>query len=116
MFKIKIKKEVNMIEKIHIQNFKSIYDLEIEVSRVNVLIGENGSGKSNLLEALVFVSASLLNKLDNEFLVSRGIRVPEPSLMKNAFDNTSKDKIIEILLTHDSDLTTSFKLDNQNTY
>ena len=57
-----------MIEKIHIQNFKSIYDLEIEVGKVNLFIGENGSGKSNLLEALVFVSASDLNKLDNEFL------------------------------------------------
>jgi len=104
-----------MIEKIHIQNFKSIYDLELEVGRVNLFIGENGSGKSNLLEALVFVSASLLNKLDNEFLVSRGLRVPEPSLMKSAFDNTSKDEIIEILLTHDNNLQTNFKLDNQNT-
>ncbi|MEA3228427.1 MAG: AAA family ATPase, partial [Campylobacterota bacterium] len=36
-----------MIEKIHIQNFKSIYDLEIETSRINLFIGENGSGKSN---------------------------------------------------------------------
>jgi len=47
-----------MIEKIHIKNFKSIYDLELDVGRVNLFIGENGSGKSNLLEALVFVSAS----------------------------------------------------------
>lgn len=46
-----------MIEKIHIQNFKSLYDVEIILGRVNLFIGENGSGKSNLLEALVFVSA-----------------------------------------------------------
>jgi len=104
-----------MIEKIHIQNFKSIYDLELEVGRVNLFIGENGSGKSNFLEALVFVSASLLNKLDNEFLVSRGLRVPEPSLIKSAFEHTSQDKIIEILLTHDNNLKTNFKLDNENT-
>jgi len=74
-----------MIEKIHIQNFKSIYDLELEVGRVNLFIGENGSGKSNLLEALVFVSASKSNMLANEFLVSRGLRVPEPELMRSAF-------------------------------
>jgi len=85
-----------MIEKIHIQNFKSIYDLELEVGRVNLFIGENGSGKSNLLEALVFVSASESNMLANEFLVSRGLRVPEPELMRSAFDEGDKDKNIEI--------------------
>ncbi len=87
-----------MIEKIHIQNFKSIYDLELEVGRVNLFIGENGSGKSNLLEALVFVSASESNMLANEFLVSRGLRVPEPELMRSAFEeeDKSKDIMIEI--------------------
>jgi len=85
-----------MIEKIHIQNFKSIYDLELEVGRVNLFIGENGSGKSNLLEALVFVSASESNMLANEFLVSRGLRVPEPELMRSAFDKEDRDKNIKI--------------------
>ena len=85
-----------MIEKIHIKNFKSIYDLEIEVGRVNLFIGENGSGKSNLLEALVFVSASDSNKLDNEFLVSRGLRVPEPTLMRSAFKEENKNDEISI--------------------
>lgn len=85
-----------MIEKIHIQNFKSIYDLELEVGRVNLFIGENGSGKSNFLEALVFVSAAESNKLDNEFLVSRGLRVPESELMRSAFDKRDRDKAIKI--------------------
>ncbi|SFV54241.1 352aa long hypothetical protein [hydrothermal vent metagenome] len=85
-----------MIEKIHIQNFKSIYDLELEVGRVNLFIGENGSGKSNLLEALVFVSASESNMLANEFLVSRGLRVPEPELMRSAFYEEDRNKDIKI--------------------
>ncbi len=89
-----------MIEKIHIQNFKSIYDLELEVGRVNLLIGENGSGKSNLLEALVFVSASESNMLSNEFLVSRGLRVPEPELMRSAFEEEDKDKNIFISIKY----------------
>lgn len=87
-----------MIEKIHIQNFKSIYDLELEVGRVNLFIGENGSGKSNLLEALVFVSASESNMLANEFLVSRGLRVPEPELMRSAFEEGDREKNIDIQL------------------
>ena len=85
-----------MIEKIHIKNFKSIYDLELDVGRVNLFIGENGSGKSNLLEALVFVSASESNMLANEFLVSRGLRVPEPELMRSAFAKENKDRDILI--------------------
>jgi AAA15 family ATPase/GTPase len=89
-----------MIEKIHIQNFKSIYNLELEVGRVNLFIGENGSGKSNLLEALVFVSASESNMLANEFLVSRGLRVPEPELMRSAFDEENQDKDIEISINY----------------
>ena len=88
-----------MIERVHIKNFKSIYDLDINVGRINLFIGENGSGKSNLLEALVFVSASQSNKLDNEFLVTRGLRVTEPTLMRSAFVEETKDKDIEVEIT-----------------
>lgn len=86
-----------MIEKIHIKNFKSLNDLDIDVGRINLFIGENGSGKSNLLEALVFISASQSNKLDNEFLVSRGIRVTEPALMRSAFEE-KEGQDIEIIV------------------
>jgi len=92
-----------MIKKVRIQNFKSIYDLEIETGRINTFIGENGSGKSNLLEALVFASASDSNKLDNEFLTSRGIRVTEPKLMRSAYtEETSKETIAISIYTLNS--------------
>ena len=39
-----------MISEISIKNFKSIEDLSLPLGRVTVLIGENGSGKSNILE------------------------------------------------------------------
>ena len=101
-----------MIKKVHIQNFKSIYDLEFEVGRINLFIGENGSGKSNLLEALVFVAASNANKLDNEFLTSRGIRVTIPNLMRSAFDEESQDKPILIDISHGDDEYIETKLIN----
>ena len=47
-----------MIQKIEIQNFKSIEHLEVEIGRFNVFIGENGCGKSNLLEAIAFASSA----------------------------------------------------------
>lgn len=75
-----------MINKIFIKNFKSVYDLEFEPGRVNVLIGENGSGKSNILEAIAFGAASAADKLDHEFLASRGIRATEAEWMRSGFE------------------------------
>jgi AAA15 family ATPase/GTPase len=41
-----------------VQNFKSILSNTVELGQLNVFIGENGSGKSNLLEALAVMSAA----------------------------------------------------------
>ncbi len=38
-----------MIERIHIQNFKSIRSLELDMRPLNILIGANGAGKSNFI-------------------------------------------------------------------
>jgi AAA15 family ATPase/GTPase len=46
-------KQKLFLSDIHLVNFKSIYDLHVEVKRgLNILIGKNGSGKSNFLEAI----------------------------------------------------------------
>jgi len=81
------------VNRVHIKNFKSIVDLSLDLAPINVFIGENGSGKSNILEALAFAAAAAANKLDNEFLVSRGIRVTDPRFMRSAFAETSEDAI-----------------------
>jgi AAA15 family ATPase/GTPase len=85
-----------MITSIHIENFKSIQSLDLELGRLNVFIGANGSGKSNILEAIAMGSAAMEDKLDDEFLFNRGIRVSEPKMMKSGFDNKGKDKPINI--------------------
>ena len=63
-----------MIREITVQNFKSLEDLHLPLGRVTVLIGENGAGKSNILEAAAFLGAAIEAKLDPEFLHSRGVR------------------------------------------
>jgi predicted ATPase len=75
-----------MIRKVRVENFKSIPSLALDLGRLTVLIGANGSGKSNILEAIALASAAAQDKLDNEFLVSRGIRVTETRFMRSAFD------------------------------
>jgi predicted ATPase len=83
-----------MITELKIENYKSIQDLTLDVGRVNVLIGENGCGKSNILEAITFAAAAAADKLNNEFLAPRGIRVTEPQLMRSVFnDKTLEDRI-----------------------
>jgi predicted ATPase len=77
-----------MISEIRIQNFKSIQDLKLKLGRVTVLIGENGSGKSNILEAIAFAGCAAVDKLDNAYLAPRGIRVTEDTWMVSAFPKT----------------------------
>lgn len=88
-----------MIQSVHIKNFKSLVDLKLDLGTFNVLIGENGCGKSNILEGLAFGAAASADKLDYEFLGSRGIRVTNPEFMTSAFSNARKKKSIEINFT-----------------
>lgn len=45
-----------MIENLHIEHFKSIKELDLDCSKVNLFIGEPNTGKSNILEALGLIS------------------------------------------------------------
>jgi len=45
-----------MIENLTIRNFKSIKSLGLECRRINIFIGEPNTGKSNILEAIGFLS------------------------------------------------------------
>ena len=76
-----------MVKEIQIINYKSIVDLTLNLGRFNVIIGTNGCGKSNILEAITVASASHQRKLDTEFLLNRNVRVTEPHFMTNAFDD-----------------------------
>ena len=48
---------MGVLDWISIEGFKSIRSAELEIRPINVLIGANGSGKSNLLEAMAFLQA-----------------------------------------------------------
>lgn len=76
---------IPLVREVSIENYKSIRKLTLELGQVNVLIGANGSGKGNILEAIALGSAGARSKLDNEYLVPRGIRVVEPHFMRSAF-------------------------------
>lgn len=103
-----------MLKKIEINNFKTIDSLKLELGRTNVFIGENGAGKSNILEAIALASAANTRKLDNEFLFSRGIRITSASLMRPQFDSDSQNQPILIKATNHIGATTEFSLQHDN--
>lgn len=103
-----------MLRKIEIENYKSIASMQIDLGRVNVFIGENGAGKSNILEAIALAGAAGAGKLDNEFLVSRGIRVTEPRLMRPAFVGFPTSKPIRVSVSDETNPKLSYILRNDN--
>ena len=98
-----------MIKEIAIQNFKSIVNLKLPLGRFNLFIGANGSGKSNILEAIAFGAAASSNKLDYEYFANRGIRVSEPWFMLPAFGDLESEKIV-VSATDEQDNTSSFSI------
>lgn len=99
-----------MLQEITIKNFKSIVNDTIELGRVNVFIGENGCGKSNILEAVGFASAALEERVDNENLISKGVRVAKPSLIISNFKGKKQTNQfnIEILVKDKKNLYLNF--------
>lgn len=80
-----------MISQLHIKNFKSIVDLTLDLGRVNLFIGENGCGKSNILEAVGFASSGTNINVSNNDLFLKGVRVTKQELFCSAFDSDIND-------------------------
>ena len=53
-----------MLQEFRVDNFKSLINIVFKPQEINLLLGKNNSGKTNLCQALQFVGASSLFKLD----------------------------------------------------
>lgn len=82
-----------MIKRVKIKNFKSIKDMDIEVGRFNVIIGENGAGKSNFAEALTVFGVAEENKMDKTLLKNRGVRVLQGKSLISKFGCSQNSEI-----------------------
>lgn len=47
-----------MINRIQIQNFRSVRNIDIELGKLNVVVGSNGCGKSNIYKGIQLLSAA----------------------------------------------------------
>lgn len=87
---------MSVIRKLHIRHFKSIWDDTIELGRLNVFIGTNGAGKSNILEAIAMASASIDGGIDYPKLHQRGARLSAPDIFRSSFKNKGRNQTFSI--------------------
>ena len=85
-----------MLHKLKISRFKSVRDQTLELGRANLFIGGNGSGKSNILEAIGLVSACLGRGLGDTDIGRKGLRITPPELMKSSFKNDDLPKTLHL--------------------
>lgn len=92
----------NMIQGIEIENYKSIEKLEIELGRINVFIGDNGCGKTNILEAMAFASAFEGTYMaSDEIFFWKGIRHAKSDLIFSAFNENPIEEQTTVSITID---------------
>ncbi|MBP3668864.1 MAG: AAA family ATPase [Bacteroides sp.] len=91
-----------MIKNIRIKNFKSITETTLSLGNVNVIIGANGSGKSNILEAIAMVASERPVESERSALIEvkdmiqKGIRISKPDLMVSSFYGQASSDAINV--------------------
>ena len=94
---------LHMLRKVKIENYKSVVNQTFELGRFNVVIGANGCGKSNLLEAIAMAGLSSSGALLPEMFENRGIRLSDNRFMRSAFEDVDKEFISVKVETSDGD-------------
>ena len=97
-----------MVKRLTVDRFKSIRTATLELGRINLLIGGNGAGKSNILEAIGVISAAAYRGLGDSDLAIKGVRITPPALMKSAFKNYELPKTLQ--LTAELEGTVTYKI------
>lgn len=86
-------KKISMkIDKVYVKNFKSLYDTEFEPGNVNVLIGANGSGKSIVLESIGVLSAAITDRVNDNSLQRKGVRLTPSAMNLSRFKTITRAK------------------------
>lgn len=91
-----------MIKALSIRAFKSLAEVDISLGHVNVFVGANGTGKSNLLESVGILGAAAEGRVDDAALIRRGVRPGIPTLYKSAFEDTKSANSISFQATTDA--------------
>ena len=103
---------MDSIGRIKIQGFKSIQSLEFDISSINVLVGANGSGKSNLVDAFEMLYEMrrsnflryVIEQGGAEHLLHFGSRHTRKIVLELGLDNGRLKYDLELIPTNDDNL------------
>lgn len=84
-----------MLQELKISRFKSLKNLTLKFGSANLLVGGNGAGKTNILEAIGMASACLGRGLGDSALSAKGLRVIPPNRAKSSFGNEEQPKTLK---------------------
>lgn len=83
------------IEKIEIENYKSIKKCNITFKQLNLIIGENGSGKTNVISAIKYFYDSLIGiQNENEMIFDKNNKFSNQVRIAITYDCTELKKIV----------------------
>ena len=63
-----------MIKRVYVKNYRSLAEVEVNLDRLTVLVGQNGAGKSNFIDVLRFISDSMRKGLETAIDERQGIK------------------------------------------
>ena len=100
------------LKRIAFNNFKSLYQASFEPGKVNVFIGANGAGKSTVLEAIGLLSAAMTDRVNDNSLQRKGIRLSAVSMYKSKFKSLKRVPLnVSLSLEWEEQEMGSFKYD-----
>lgn len=79
------------IQQVHVENFKSFSEIDIELGRFNVIIGSNAAGKSNFISIFRFLRDIATSGIENAIAMQGGA-----DYLKNAQIGTSRNLVFRI--------------------
>lgn len=81
------------VRRIKVNGFQSIgQPIEVELKNVNILIGDNGAGKSNFLDVFLFLKTALFRVNNWRFRTDLLLRKEETTLAHYGYDPVEHDK------------------------
>lgn len=90
-----------LLRSVTISGFKSVKSQSINLGRVNIMVGQNGAGKSNILEALAMLSSAISGGITYSALSHRGVRLSSPSVYRSALRRNHRPKYFDLAAEFD---------------
>ncbi len=114
-----IRKDVNMISYIELENFKSLTNFKVdfrtksgEPKHIAFIYGENGSGKTNLVSAILFLSQSLYT-LSNYLKLQDLMNNDMPEFLADIEEEEIRERVFKDLIANRFPLLSKLILENK---